>query len=313
MSSASSPAAGPLLVGIGDLHGHLPALEQLLGALDGRHGILDGEGLRAGVTIVLTGDYIDRGSQGLAVIDRLRRLGAGAGRLVTLMGNHELLALAHLDDARALLEGGVPDPVRAYERATVHGRNGGDAFLLEFGATPEEALDGYVRRMSADGDVGAWLRALHPAWVGKVGGKRVLFVHGDVPPGLRSQVAFQENLEQVRRRVRLTSADAGGTERKWGEGPFDEDGLFWSRDFLALSPTDERAARAICRRLGVDFIVTGHTIHDRVRAYGGQIFDIDVGMSPPCGGNAPTALVFAEDGVRTLTVGSTVRSARVVS
>ena len=67
----------PLLVAIGDLHGHSPALEALLGALVRRGGVFrgaDSERLAAGVALVFTGDYIDRGTSALAVIERLKHL-----------------------------------------------------------------------------------------------------------------------------------------------------------------------------------------------------------------------------------------------
>jgi len=47
---------------------------------------------------VFVGDYIDRGPQSSAVIDCLIDLKAQHGdRVVTLMGNHEAMALAAID------------------------------------------------------------------------------------------------------------------------------------------------------------------------------------------------------------------------
>ena len=58
-----------MLIAIGDLHGHVRALDRIIAALDERYGILAPDGvLRGGVTLVTTGDYIDRGSHGLEVI-----------------------------------------------------------------------------------------------------------------------------------------------------------------------------------------------------------------------------------------------------
>lgn len=131
------PEQTDLVVAIGDLHGHKPALDVLLAALDRRHRILDHAtgGLRHGVTLVTTGDYVDRGSDALGIIERLRELAQGPGRLVTLMGNHELLVLEGLQSAAEALER-EGNPIARYGGSTCHGRNGGTAFIQEFGDSP---------------------------------------------------------------------------------------------------------------------------------------------------------------------------------
>ncbi len=105
----STPASTRLVVGIGDLHGHYPSLERLLDSLQSAYHIFrprEPDRLRSGVTLVFTGDYIDRGDNALGIIDRLRSLGErNPGQIVTLLGNHELMALEDYDDAVALLEG----------------------------------------------------------------------------------------------------------------------------------------------------------------------------------------------------------------
>lgn len=77
---------------IGDVHG----CDRLLAALLGR---LAGVGAER---IVFVGDYIDRGEESAAVLDRLFALWqADAGRHIFLRGNHEEMMLRFLDDPAA--------------------------------------------------------------------------------------------------------------------------------------------------------------------------------------------------------------------
>jgi serine/threonine protein phosphatase 1 len=76
---------------IGDIHGNLPALSNLLGRVRGEIG--------RGDTVVFLGDYIDRGpgSRGCidAILDLRERTDAG---VVCLLGNHEDWMLRTLED-----------------------------------------------------------------------------------------------------------------------------------------------------------------------------------------------------------------------
>ena len=81
----------PLTYAIGDIHGCLDKLRSLL---------LRCEKHAAGrpTSFVFVGDYIDRGPQSCGVIDCLIDLKAQHGEsVVTLMGNHEAMALAVID------------------------------------------------------------------------------------------------------------------------------------------------------------------------------------------------------------------------
>lgn len=80
---------------VSDVHGHVePLVEALTGA-----GLLDAGGAWSGgdARLSFLGDYFDRGPDGIAVVDLVRRLqeqAAAAGGLVeALIGNHEVLAL----------------------------------------------------------------------------------------------------------------------------------------------------------------------------------------------------------------------------
>ncbi|MDR3508849.1 MAG: metallophosphoesterase family protein [Caulobacteraceae bacterium] len=85
---------GWVIYAVGDIHGRLDLLEQLLGHID-----RDAEASGAGHGVVFLGDYVDRGPHSKGVIERLTRLKAERpGRVVTLKGNHEDMLLSFLRD-----------------------------------------------------------------------------------------------------------------------------------------------------------------------------------------------------------------------
>lgn len=74
------------LIAIGDIHGCLPALEAVLGALQPA----------ADDTVVTLGDYVDRGPDSRGVLERLIDL-TGRCRVVPLLGNHDHMMLEIYD------------------------------------------------------------------------------------------------------------------------------------------------------------------------------------------------------------------------
>ena len=98
------PASGPpgrRCYAIGDIHGRLDRLEELLGLIEAHH--RDHPGPEA--VIVSLGDIVDRGPQSRQVIERLMAGVAFASRLIVLKGNHEEMFLKSLTGARSSLEG----------------------------------------------------------------------------------------------------------------------------------------------------------------------------------------------------------------
>ncbi|GIW93692.1 MAG: serine/threonine protein phosphatase [Pirellulaceae bacterium] len=94
------------LIAIGDIHGCLAAFEALL------------ERIAPGPddTLVLLGDYVDRGPDTRGVLDRMLTL-RNACRLVPLMGNHELMMLQAFEDhwtAYEWLESGGRQTLASY-------------------------------------------------------------------------------------------------------------------------------------------------------------------------------------------------------
>jgi serine/threonine protein phosphatase 1 len=93
-------------IAIGDIHGCRTALDSLLRLIDPK--LED--------TLVTLGDYIDRGPDSRAVVDRLILL-ARQCRLVSLLGNHEEMLQQAWGDKNAIkkwLEVGGVDTLRSY-------------------------------------------------------------------------------------------------------------------------------------------------------------------------------------------------------
>ncbi len=90
-----TPSPGPIYI-IGDVHGHLKKLAKLLQDAQ----LIDAEHSWKASTAMLwfMGDFVDRGPDGIAVLDLVMRLQTEAatagGSVSSLLGNHEMLLLA---------------------------------------------------------------------------------------------------------------------------------------------------------------------------------------------------------------------------
>lgn len=96
-------------VAIGDLHGDLEAARAALrtaGAIDA-----DDKWIGKDLTVVQTGDVLDRGEGESKILELLERLDTEAhaqgGAVIQLIGNHELMNAAH--DFRYVTDGGAKD------------------------------------------------------------------------------------------------------------------------------------------------------------------------------------------------------------
>jgi serine/threonine protein phosphatase 1 len=114
--------AGLRFYAIGDIHGRLDLLNELLALIN--HDIA----LRSTVrpVYIFLGDYIDRGPSSRATVDKLIEHGL-TNESIFLKGNHELIALKCLSD-RNLFEQWL--------------RLGGLETLISYGLTPESAASG---------------------------------------------------------------------------------------------------------------------------------------------------------------------------
>ena len=96
-----TPSPRPIYI-IGDVHGQLKKLVRLL---QDTHMIDIGHSWKAGAaTLWFMGDFVDRGPDGIAVLDLVMRLqteaAAAGGTVSSLLGNHEMLLLAAYRFAR---------------------------------------------------------------------------------------------------------------------------------------------------------------------------------------------------------------------
>lgn len=298
-----------LLIGIGDLHGHYPALETLLESLQQEYHVFSNPStlqLEEGVTFVFTGDYIDRGNQALKIIETLQKMAeANPDCVRVIAGNHELMALADYDHAKAILkelESGSPaehaftDYIsRGHFNGSWHGVNGGIEFLKEFGATPETAFEGYVTRMAKEGDIGSWMRTLEPCFKAKFRGQKILFTHADMPAHIETASGIRQFVQEYAHHLETTTETMGGSGVKYAnERLIQGHTLFWERRFPKLTRNE---MHKIVEGVDVRFLVVGHTVHPRICNYYNLAFDIDVGMTPKYGENEPAAIVFKNDGV----------------
>nr|WP_089219610.1 metallophosphoesterase [Sphingomonas laterariae] len=118
---ASLPA-GRRVYAIGDVHGRLDLLDDLLAQIaqdDARRGSCETD-------IIMLGDLIDRGPESAGVVERLRLLASHGRRIRFLMGNHEEIFLKAL--------GGDVQALRLLIKV------GGKETALSYGITAEEYL-----------------------------------------------------------------------------------------------------------------------------------------------------------------------------
>jgi hypothetical protein len=191
--AAAPVAADGRVVAIGDIHGDLRAVTEILA----HAGLIDDDGNWAGgdATLVQTGDFLDRGVEVRAVMDLLMRLQeqapASGGEVIVLLGNHEAMNLTGFyRDANPEAYSRFTDQEsqRRFEESwEEHGkwlrrasrRAGGEApdlgrEKLEFAATYPPGFLEYRAALSPDGHYGRWLRTLPMAAVAG----STLFLHG---------------------------------------------------------------------------------------------------------------------------------------
>src|ERR1700722_11366846 len=143
---------------IPDIHGRLDLLNDGLTAIAARS---PGHG----DTIVLIGDYVDKGQASRGVIERLLS-GVGEGlHLVTFKGNHD-----------AMMAGALRDTAEMADWLA----KGGDAALASYGGDPANVPQAHI----------GWLDSLRPFYVDT----HRLYVHAGVDPNIALDGQREETL-----------------------------------------------------------------------------------------------------------------------
>ena len=320
-------APRPVLFAIGDIHGNYDALQSILQTLQSRHQIFTDSGMESladHVTLVFTGDYVDRGPDAIKALDYLARMKSSSeGRLVMLMGNHEAMALAALGAIRTMAGIDLDQSSRVLAAWRHHAGNGGKALYIEIfrmlsrQESPDDVAiaKAFLEEFGRGGRAGNLLRSLDILHFHEISGKTFLFSHGDVPRDSRTSenLRNRRTLERLRQKFKAHVAgesdtrdwvtkydtDLPGRELLWGRNYTGVDGS--ESDFAGMNSREEAVrAREICDACGVDYIVAGHTPtpDGQIRAYGDRIFHVDVGMIR---GGEPTALMVSDAGIASVT------------
>ena len=267
-TGASTPPPSRI-VAVGDVHGDLEAARaalRLAGAID-----RDNRWVGGNLTVVQTGDQLDRGDDEIEILEMFSRLEKesmeAGGAFIVLNGNHELMNVKQ--DFRYVTEEGWED----FEQL------GLDTTALE------EFPAGERGRRAAFRPGGPYARILAERDVVAVVGDTV-FVHGGVLPHVAEYGVARLNRE--------TRAWILGEREAHPEILLGEDGPVWSRHY-SLEPDAEdcRLAGEALEILGARRMVVAHTVQEEgiASVCGERVWLIDVGMAEAYGGE-PAVLVI---------------------
>ena len=178
---------------IGDVHGRLDLLEQLLSEIERDRS----ERPTPKTLLVFLGDLIDRGPHSAQVIERLRTYSSDDARTVFLLGNHEEVLLRILDGDTSLIPSWL--------------QFGGRQCLQSYGAdsrriareTDEKALE-IIRGVIPEAHVAFLNSFIDTCRFGDY-----LFVHAGIRPGVAIDDQQQSDLRWIREAFLFDDTDHG--------------------------------------------------------------------------------------------------------
>lgn len=178
---------------VGDVHGRLDLLDDLLGRIEAD----DRTREPRKTVIVFLGDLIDRGPDSSGVVERLRTYRPKSAKPVFLMGNHEEIMLRIVRGEMALL----PDWLRF----------GGTECLRSYGVDPEE-----IRRLPRKAAHQRIVEAIPQEHVNFLSGfvdsasfGGYLFVHAGIRPGVPLSSQSTQDLRWIRQPFLHDESDHG--------------------------------------------------------------------------------------------------------
>lgn len=289
---------------IGDIHGQYSALETILKDLNEKEKAFKTFDLEKniyeiaeGVQIITLGDYIDRGPSSKKVLDTLIALSQDKNYFA-LLGNHELLSLACLDEAKDILECFSDDSKLArwmYDKHTIHGLNAGGKTIKEFSTGNFiDALKEYVAEFSSVGRYGIWLRSRQPYKMVDVCGKKVFCVHAGVSDSLNSSAEIEKFENFFVKHMSLKTVNS--KEKFFSKDFLGEEGIFWIREKFFNKSKEELEINL--KNIGADIAIIGHTpdvARGKVRSFHNLVYDIDVGMSEAYGKHMPAYICITKE------------------
>jgi serine/threonine protein phosphatase 1 len=190
---APAGARGWRAYAVGDVHGRLDLLEQLLAKIHrdlGRHPSRK-------TLLLFVGDLIDRGPNSAQVIERLRTYSRDGVRTAFLLGNHEEVLLRILKGDSELIAKwrmfGGSETLQSYgvEPASLQGLAGEDALAVVREAIPAA----HVQFLETFGD--------------SVRFGDFLFVHAGIRPGIEVEQQRQTDLRWIREPFLFDETDHG--------------------------------------------------------------------------------------------------------
>jgi hypothetical protein len=279
------------LVAIGDIHGDLKALRaalRLAGAING-----DDDWIGKDLTVVQTGDQVDRGDQDREVLDVLEKLEGAAraagGALHVLNGNHELMQANF--DFRYVTRRSF-ESFRGFRDEAQHG-HALPAFAERL--PPEER-----GRAAAFAPGRAYAQKLAKHLTVAVVGDS-LFAHGGVLPA---------HVDYGLSRINREASDfLSGKRADLSKALASEDSPVWTREFGSpeIGADTCAALGRVLQQVGAKRLIVGHTVQKGgiSSACQDRLFRIDVGLSAYYGDNPVQVLEVTASGARVLTAGAT--------
>lgn len=165
---------------VGDVHGRLDLLDELLGKIEAEAGRTSG----AEVLLVFVGDIIDRGPNSAQVVERLRTYRHSGIRPIFLLGNHEEVLLRVLEgDAELITKWrwfGGNECLQSYGVDVKRMASGPDALAAVRSAIPKDHVD-FLKGFGDTFRFGDYL-----------------FVHAGLRPGVALAAQTQQDLRWIR-------------------------------------------------------------------------------------------------------------------